>query len=197
MKIPSPMYTTVMNIFAGEYDIDYKKERPVILDIGANIGGFTVWANQRWSSATIHSYEPNKNNFKWLQVNTENIPNVNIQNVAVGYTDEERKLFYGNHMQMSMCSLEMGREQCDEGELVHVIAGSTLPNADIVKIDTEGWEVKILAGINFQPDIYLLEYHSAIDAEAIKNMLSGYTLVEHHQYKSGLGVVKYARQRGV
>jgi len=37
------MYRAVTSIFNGEYDVDYKNPKPVILDIGANIGGFTVY----------------------------------------------------------------------------------------------------------------------------------------------------------
>ncbi len=186
------MYSTVMSIFAGEYDIDYKKEQPVILDIGANIGGFAVWANERWANATIHSYEPSKSNFEWLQINTEKIPNINILNVAVGQQAEELKLFHGTGGNLCRASLRRGAEQVDYGESVRVIPASSLPKADIVKIDTEGWEVPILAAIEFQPDIYILEYHSIEDMNSIAEILANYTLVGHNITRPDLGVVKYS-----
>ena len=191
MKIPSPMYRAVTSIFNGEYDVDYKNPKPVILDIGANIGGFTVWANSRWPNATLHCYEPVKNIFEWLKSNTADMPNVIAQNVAVGEISEERQLYYGMSVMSGCGSLINGREQLDIGELVWVIPANSLPEADIVKIDTEGWEVEILSGITFKPDVYLIEYHSNADREEIARILSDYILVERNEYQSYQGVAKY------
>ncbi len=185
------MYRAVTAIFNGEYDVDYGNPKPVILDIGANIGGFTVWANHRWPNATLHCYEPVKNIFEWLKFNTENMPNVTIQNVAVGEKDEELQLYYGMSIMSGCGSLINGREQLDIGELVRVIPANSLPKADIVKIDTEGWEVQILSGITFKPDVYLIEYHSNGDREEIARILSDYILVERNEYQSYQGVAKY------
>ena len=194
------MYRAVNSIFNGEYDVDYGNPKPVILDIGANIGGFTVWANNRWPNSTLHCYEPVKNIFEWLKFNTENMPNVTIQNVAVGERDEERQLYYGMSVLSGCGSLINGREQLDIGELVRVIPANSLPEADIVKIDTEGWEVQILSGITFKPDVYLIEYHSSADREEIARILSDYILVEQNDYRqndygSQLGVVKYKKEK--
>ena len=189
------MYGTVTHIFNGEYDVDYKNPKPVILDIGANIGGFTVWANSRWPNSTLHCYEPVKNIFEWLKFNTENMPNVIAQNVAVGEISEERQLYYGMSVMSGCGSLINGREQLDIGELVRVIPANSLPKADIVKIDTEGWEVQILSGITFEPDVYLIEYHSSADREEIARILSDYILVEQNDYGSQLGVIGVAKYK--
>ena len=189
------MERAVTSIFNGEYDVDYKNPKPVILDIGANIGGFTVWANSRWPNATLHCYEPVKNIFEWLKSNTADMPNVIAQNVAVGEISEERQLYYGMSAMSGCGSLINGRKQLDVGELVWVIPANSLPEADIVKIDTEGWEVQILSGITFKPDVYLIEYHSSADREEIARILSDYILVERNEYGSQLGVVKYKKEK--
>ena len=36
----------------------YRATRPVILDIGANVGSFAAWALKRWPGAHVHCYEP-------------------------------------------------------------------------------------------------------------------------------------------
>ena len=189
------MYRAVTAIFNGEYDVDYKNPKPVILDIGANIGGFTVWANSRWPNATLHCYEPVKNIFELLKFNTADMPNVIAQNVAVGEISEERQLYYGMSAMSGCGSLINGREQLGIGELVWVIPANSLPKADIVKIDTEGWEIQILSGITFKPDVYLIEYHSSADREEIARILSDYILVERNEYGSQLGVVKYKKEK--
>jgi hypothetical protein len=124
------------------------------------------------------------------------MPNVTIQNVAVGEKDEELQLYYGMSIMSGCGSLINGHEQLDIGELVRVIPANSLPKADIVKIDTEGWEVQILSGITFKPDVYLIEYHSNGDREEIARILSDYILVEQNDYGQNdygrhLGVAKY------
>ena len=205
MKIPFPLHSTIAHIFNGEYDVDYENPKPVILDIGANIGGFTVWANNRWPNATLHCYEPVKNIFEWLKLNTKDMPNVITKNVAVGEKDEERQLYYGLAIVSGWGSLINKREQQAKrnpniGELVRVIPANSLPKADIVKIDTEGWEVQILSGITFKPDVYLIEYHSKEDREEIARILSDYILVGENdygqnEYDNQLGVVKYKKEK--
>ena len=53
LKCPPNMVPHIRKLFEGEYDVPYNKERPVILDIGANIGGFAAWATQRWKIALV------------------------------------------------------------------------------------------------------------------------------------------------
>jgi len=38
----------------------------VVVDIGAFIGAFTLWAKVQWPKATIHAYEPDPTSFKFL-----------------------------------------------------------------------------------------------------------------------------------
>ena len=160
MIIPDDMIVHIAKIFNGEYNIGYNNSGPTILDIGANIGGFARWANYRWPNSKIYCYEPVKNTFEILQANTSDILNVEINNVAIGKKKEKKKIYYGKN-NIGEASLIRGIEQREEGETIDVFPGSKLPEANIVKIDTEGYEVEILNSIKFQPDIYLIEYHSA------------------------------------
>ena len=61
--IPDTMVKHIAKIFDGEYNVNYAHPSPVILDIGANIGGFSRWATHRWAGCEIHCYEPIKRNF--------------------------------------------------------------------------------------------------------------------------------------
>jgi FkbM family methyltransferase len=191
MQVPDNMIPHIEKIFKGEYDIPYEKEYPVILDIGGNVGGFCLWANQRWKNSKIYSYEPIKKNFEFLKLNTKDIENIMAMNLAIGSKTEQRRMHYGAH-NVGECSFQHGAEQIEEGEDVSVVAASLLPKADIVKIDTEGAEIEILENMVIKPDVYLIEYHSAYNRRRIDNILYDYTLVAADIASANFGIVKYA-----
>jgi FkbM family methyltransferase len=190
MKTPNNMISHIEKIFKGEYDIPYEKENPVILDIGGNVGGFCLWANQRWKNSKIYSYEPIKNNFEFLKLNTKDLDNIMVMNLAIGSKTEQRRMYYGAH-NVGECSFQQGAEQVEEGEDVSVVAASLLPKADIVKIDTEGAEIEILENMVIKPDVYLIEYHSAYNRRRIDNILHDYTLIAADIAHPNYGIVKY------
>jgi FkbM family methyltransferase len=191
VQVPDSMIPHIEKIFKGEYDIPYEKEYPVILDIGGNVGGFCLWANQRWKNSKIYSYEPIKKNFEFLKLNTKGIENIMAMNLAIGSKTEQRRMHYGAH-NVGECSFQHGAEQVEEGEDVSVVAASLLPKADIVKIDTEGAEIEILENMVIKPDVYLIEYHSAYNRRRIDNILYDYTLVAADIAGANFGIVKYA-----
>jgi len=196
MQVPDNMVKHIEKIFKGEYDIPYKNPNPVILDIGGNIGGFSLWANKRWANSKIYTYEPIKNNFNLLKENTKDMDNIVILNVAIGSKEETRRMYYGAH-NIGECSFEHGLEQIEEGEDVSVMSANLLPKADIVKIDTEGAEIEILENMLIKPDIYLIEFHSAYNRRRIDNILYDYTLVSANIPLPNYGIVKYALSSSV
>jgi len=196
MQVPDNMVKHIEKIFKGEYDIPYKNPNPVILDIGGNIGGFSLWANKRWANSKIYTYEPIKNNFNLLKENTKDMDNIVILNVAIGSKEETRRMYYGAH-NIGECSFEHGLEQIEESEDVSVMSANLLPKADIVKIDTEGAEIEILENMLIKPDIYLIEFHSAYNRRRIDNILYDYTLVSANIPLPNYGIVKYALSSSV
>ena len=191
MQIPNNMVSHIEKIFNGEYDIPYENSNPIILDIGGNVGGFCLWANQRWKNSKIYSYEPIKKNFDLLKLNTKDLENIMVMNLAIGSKTEQRRMYYGAH-NVGECSFQQGAEQIEDGEDVSVVVASLLPKADIVKIDTEGAEIEILENMVIKPDVYLIEYHSAYNRRRIDNILHDYTLVAADIASANYGIVKYA-----
>ena len=196
MQVPDNMVKHIQKIFEGEYDIPYKNPNPVILDIGGNIGAFSLWANKRWANSEIYSYEPIKNNFNLLKENTKDMDNITISNVAIGSKTETRRMYYGAH-NVGECSFINGAEQVEKGEEVSVMSASLLPDANIVKIDTEGAEIEILENMIIKPDVYLIEFHSAYNRRRIDNILYDYTLMSADISLPNYGIVKYALTSGI
>ena len=190
MIIPDEMVVHVGKIFDGEYEIGYHATDPVILDIGANVGGFAVWAAYRWPHAKIYCFEPIKKNFELLLKNVERFGGrVVCSNVAIGEPGH-RQMFYGRH-NCGEASLYQGREQVGDGETVKVVHPNDLPAADIVKIDTEGAELEIIYRMEQNPKIFLIEYHSAKNRRDLDYALADYELVQHDMRNKDYGIAKY------
>ncbi len=67
MIIPNDMISHVGKIFQGEYAIERMGKNPYIIDIGANVGGFAVWAHEYFDKPIIDCYEPIKANYDLLK----------------------------------------------------------------------------------------------------------------------------------
>ena len=187
------MISHIGKIFQGEYNIGYNKQQPIILDIGANVGGFAVWASYRWPNSKIHCYEPIVNNFNILKLNTEYNKNISVYNVAVGKEDGKRSMYYGKN-NIGEASFIKGEEQQENGEEVLVVAASSVPKADIVKIDTEGAEIEILSALKIRPDVFLIEYHSSDNRRAVDKVLKDYVLFESSMRNYNYGIQKYVKK---
>jgi len=190
MIIPNNMISHVGKIFQGEYVVG-AMPNPYIIDIGANVGGFAVWAHEYFDNPKIDCYEPIKENFNLLRQNTEGT-DIAIRNIAIGKEDGERMMYYGLH-NCGEASMFEGKEQSKEGELVKVMSAKHLPPCDIIKIDTEGAEIEILENIVNFPVIFLIEFHSAYNRRRIDELLIDYTLIECRMYGWNYGILKYLR----
>jgi len=192
MFIPDNMASHIQKIFAGEYEVPFATPNPVIFDVGANIGGFTRWANARWANAQIVCFEPIKSNFEMLKKNTSDMNNVQLFNVGLGSSDRKQKMYYGKN-NIGEASLFKTNEQIDDGEEVDIVSAAQLPQCHIMKIDTEGAEIEILEIYEHNPAVYLIEYHSEENRLKIANLLKDkYILVGIKADKPNYGIVKYA-----
>ena len=190
MIIPNDMIAHVGKIFQGEYAVG-KVDNPYIIDIGANVGGFAVWAHEYFNNAKIDCYEPIKANYDILRQNIEGT-DIAVRNIAIGKDDGERMMYYGLH-NCGEASMFQGEEQRQEGEMVKVMSAKHLPQCDIIKIDTEGAEIEILENLVHFPNIFLVEFHSAYNRRKIDELLLDYTLIECTMRGWNYGILKYVK----
>lgn len=179
---PESMKRHVQGVFAGQYDIaDLPAPPKVVLDIGANLGSFTVWAARKWPLATIHAYEPHPDTFAMLDQNVAPLRgpdhttmlacDIRISQRAV-YADGELD-FYPGLPNCGCASLWKGEEQRPVPMRVQGISPTKLPPCDFMKIDTEGSELGILLGYPHLDKVtaVALEYHSPRDQRMLVAIL--------------------------
>lgn len=194
MIIPDDAIELSGNIFAGEYDVKkYNREKPHIIDIGANIGAFARWATYRWPGCSVECYEPIADNYKYLIENTSDNDFITCHNYAVSDNAGKCKMYYGLQ-NCGQASIYKTEEQISEGEIVNVISASTLEPAHIVKIDTEGSEETIIKNLTFDPELFLVEYHSHAIRDSILEFLDNkFTLIEYSMMNKRSGMIKLVR----
>lgn len=181
-------------VFSGEYDVPVSIQAPVILDLGANAGAFSIWATHRWPDSTVFAYEPHPKSFEFFRGNTLGYVNIKGYNWGVG-TPGMRILREGR-WNSGEASFHLG----DEGTTGHtceVREPASLPTADILKLDVEGCEMEILkplieGGRKFY--LILLEYHKEELRREIDALLRDYTLIGAEVTDvRGRGLLKYVR----
>lgn len=184
LKVCPPEHAGVQSVLDGSYDIPGLEfdPPPVVIDIGANIGAFSVYAAQRWPGATIHAYEPHPDHVALMKQNVAGL-NVDVSEVAVTEPDKDGqtiKLFDGKHNPGERSIRQMG-EQLETSTDVLALSAGRLPPCDVLKIDTEGCEVEILEAYPWLHTIkaLMLEWHSAADYRKLVEWLPklGLTLV--------------------
>jgi FkbM family methyltransferase len=196
MICPPSMIVHVQKVLRGEYDVPYQHPAPVILDIGANIGAFALWALDRWPGCRLHCYEPLPANFELLERNLAHRagPAVSLYPFAIGDPARTR-LFLGRNNCGEASFFDLGEQSSESVEVV-TRPPAVLPAAQVIKIDAEGSEVEILSGLApIQFDIVLLEYHAEGHRRRIDAMLGDFILIGGEVRGPHRGVAKYAHRR--
>ena len=139
----------VQRVFAGCYDAPALSfgTPPSILDIGAHAGAATKFFLRRWPGCSVHAYEPHPDAARWFQENHKDKGwSVSLRTVAVvgaNWPDAKAKLFDGLRAPWDR-SLYQLSAQLTTGIDVEIQRASALPEADILKVATNGCEVDIL-----------------------------------------------------
>jgi len=155
-------------VLAGSYDVPGLAfgHPPVILDLGAHVGSFSVWAAHRWPGAQIHAFEPHPESAAYCRTNVEGLA-VTVQNLAVvGHGRPNMVMLFEGRHNTGQRSIYLREEQRDDGGTwVTTCPSRMLPPCDILKIDTEGCEVEILENYPHLAGVtcVMLEWHSVAD----------------------------------
>ncbi len=144
-------------------------KKPVIVDVGGNIGQTCKKLKKIFPKSIIHTIEPNQSSFLKLKENTKKFKLINYYNYALG-SENKKKLIYldetNNQSSSSLIpfnfnSISLKKKYHPKVKLnlaknlkknVHVknsnLFFNKLIKVDFCKIDTQGFEYNILKNLN-------------------------------------------------
>ena len=162
----------IKSIDATDLDVLTKslitKSEPVILDVGANKGQSITRYKKLFQNPIIHSFEPNIDEVKILEQKYINDKNLYLNNVAVG--DKKGNLEFNinavsghssfknlipnttwikersNSIKIDDKNYTTKKVNAEIITLDDYVNEKNLTNIDILKIDTQGFEDKVLLG---------------------------------------------------
>lgn len=178
LDFPDEIGAAVCEVLNGEYESGFFGEDLTIIDVGANVGSFSIWANIRWPLSRIHAYEPHPKTFELLTTNVKTLSNITCHNVAVYPTENKTERFWSRYAGDGEAGLvtymrktfkELAPDDILEVPIIHP---RELSAGDVLKLDVEGAEAAVLKHMNLKGvSLILLEYQNIENRDAIKDLL--------------------------
>ena len=190
IKIFPRKNTTDVTVFRqvfldGEYDFSIPGTEPkIIIDLGANVGMFTIHAKLKYPHAKIISLEPEPGNFKQLQLNTAGFENVTMLNKAIWNDDKGVSMIidamYGEWGATSESYSADAKNQVmvESTTMQGLIDLYSINIIDILKIDIEGAEKYIFETETAwleKVKVLIIELHDFMEKESSNNFFRAIT----------------------
>ncbi len=142
-------------IYETELILSCIKKGQTFVDVGANIGYFSVIAGDRvGAEGNVFCFEPEARNFSVLQKNIHdaNLPQVKLEQAALSDHEGRGEIYlsddnygdhqvYRNHEELTDRPQQAIRFVQGDNYLAH------LPSVDFIKIDTQGAEFHVISGL--------------------------------------------------
>ena len=164
-------YKIIKNVNSYSFDMIYKKEikqTPIIFDVGANRGQSIERFRKIFPECIIHSFEPLEKEFKILEEKYSTDKKIYLNNFALG-ENEDSKIFYitaksenssFNKVNLNTEWLKIRSKEYNTQQDKFILNKKNLKiiklddyctkynvqSIDILKIDTSGFEHKVLIG---------------------------------------------------
>jgi FkbM family methyltransferase len=173
------------------------RDGDAVLDVGAHVGLFTLLAARLVGpKGEVHAFEPVPANFERLQANIalNALSNVRPSRVAVGDENGEVSLglrderLVGNSTCDYTVGAELGSVTAPATTLDSYLDARGLERVRLVKIDVEGFEYRVLAGLErtlaeAPPDAIMLELNAEMLYEHGSSPTSLIAQLQDHGYE--------------
>lgn len=139
------------------------KNIDTVIDIGANVGTFSMLCSRLFKPKKIFSFEPIPLTFECLKKNCSVLKNIKVFNYALSEKKGiQRMKFKENYSSISSFSYEKNEEhnlvKVETNNLNNFVKDNNLKKIDLLKIDVESFEHLVLIGASevLKMVIYLL-----------------------------------------
>jgi FkbM family methyltransferase len=177
LRLKTSDFPTFDQVFIKqEYDFSISNTPKVIVDAGANIGLASIYFTNKYPDAKIIAIEPEKSNFKLLEVNVSPYPNVIPVQAALWHRNEEINLIdpglgkWGFMTEIKKTSDGLPGNTCHAVKAMTVnkiMQNFNLEKIDILKIDIEGAEREVFSDSSSwieRVDSVIVELHERMKA---------------------------------
>jgi len=187
-----------------------------VIDAGANIGIFSLFANYIMPDAQIYAFEPVTSNFKILNKNIDSNnlhENIHIFNMGLGEKQSNKEIMISKDPLGVSSTIrdskffEKNKKNFFQSSNIPIttvddfVEKNSIDRIDFIKIDTEGYERQILEGAKntikkFYPKIACCAYHLEDDEVKIPELISSFAPdYEFRMIENGEKVVIAERSR--
>jgi FkbM family methyltransferase len=147
------------------------REPRTILDLGSHIGASVLFWREKFPDARIVAVEPDPASFRRLARNVESLPAVELRNLAVSDV-EGTSVFYSAQQAWISSLSEAGRPVLVQSYTLSSLV-SELADVDLLKIDIEGAEHRILRDLGLEGIGAIIgEYHYSGEEEQRQRFFS-------------------------
>lgn len=133
--------------------------RPVIFDIGSNIGTWTLLVKSLLPGAEVHAFEPLESHNTAFRQSCAGLPDIHLHTYCAGNSNSSGVINISSYSDSSSLleatPLEFehffiskqGEEQVEVKRLADQVRSGGLPAPDVIKLDVQGYELEALRGM--------------------------------------------------
>ena len=121
-----------------------------VVDVGANIGQSAKKFATEFKHCQVYSFEPEKDTYQKLQQNTLHLSNVSCFNLGLGQENGQMELHHGRYSGWNSLLPDLNetgiKSDVEIRRLDDIIERIGLSQIDVLKTDTEGFDINVLKG---------------------------------------------------
>lgn len=206
-------------LYCGLYDyhemnflLRYLRSEDIFLDIGANIGVYTLLAASKIHSGSIYSFEALPKNYKRLEENLKLNQFEQVKTYELAISDSKGSvalnLAEGDSMPFISQTATKNTITVPTDTLDHLLQNQSFANLTLAKMDIEGAEILALKSATSllkqqRPHVWILEINDAVNnfghqKQDLVDLLSsyGYNLYNYDADTNQLQLITLEQQQG-